>query len=202
MKRCCTCHQEKDESEFSKDKTTKDGLYKRCKACHRDYWRNGVRTRKPLEDRFWSYVDKTGEHWLWRGALTKSSDGRSRKWYGIFSINNKTRGAHRTAYEITYGPIPAGMCVLHRCDTPLCVNPDHLFLGTIQDNNADRQAKNRTHRNLTKEQACDIVARYDGGEKVACLAEEHGVNISVIYRILSGESYSSLTGRMPLKRIK
>lgn len=53
--------------------------------------------------------------------------------------------AHRAAWEDEHGPIPPGQCVLHRCDNPPCVNPDHLFLGTKGDNNRDRSAKGRTY---------------------------------------------------------
>ena len=77
---------------------------------------------------------------LWTGCLAKKSG------YGLFSPNGKTRRAHRVAYEIFVGPIPDGMCVCHRCDTPSCINPTHLFLGTAAANVADRVAKGRSCR--------------------------------------------------------
>src|SRR6266478_3024747 len=63
--------------------------------------------------------------------------------YGSRRINGKRSGVHRLAWEDAYGLIPARLCVCHFCDTPLCIRPEHLFLGTIADNAADRAAKGR-----------------------------------------------------------
>lgn len=74
--------------------------------------------------------------WLWTGMLTTSG-------YGGYTDNGKVRVASRLSWELHEGPIPPGLCVLHRCDVRPCVNPAHLFLGTKGDNNRDCAAKGR-----------------------------------------------------------
>lgn len=76
---------------------------------------------------------------MWAGT-------RHGKGYGHFRKGTGVLKAHRASYELFCGPIPDGLLVLHRCDNPTCVNPDHLFLGTNDDNMADRQAKTRQAR--------------------------------------------------------
>jgi hypothetical protein len=94
-------------------------------------------TIKPLPERFWSYVLKTEDCWLWQG-------GRSPTGYGVFSLNStKQIRAHRMAFELTFGLILPGLLCLHRCDQPPCVRPDHLFLGTSKDNTSDMFSKGR-----------------------------------------------------------
>ena len=92
--------------------------------------------------RFWSKVDKGGECWLW--MATKNGDG-----YGRFRHNGNLVGAHRLSYEMCIGPIPDGKQVLHSCDVPNCVNPEHLFLGTHRDNMIDMHKKKR-HKKIER----------------------------------------------------
>ena len=95
---------------------------------------------RPLAERFWEKVDKRGpdDCWEWTGSKVHGY-GRinSGGHYGDILL------AHRVSWEIHYGPIPEGMCVLHRYDNPGCVNPTHLWLGTKADNIHDMIQKGR-----------------------------------------------------------
>lgn len=82
--------------------------------------------------RFWDKVDKTGDCWEWTARRDKNG-------YGMLGNDR----AHRFSFSLANGGIPDGMQVLHHCDNPPCVNPDHLWLGTPKDNARDRNAKGR-----------------------------------------------------------
>lgn len=86
---------------------------------------------------FWEKVDRTSGCWLW--AAGKNNQG-----YGVCFLDGRRTYVHRLSWELHRGPIPSGLYVCHTCDTPLCLNPDHLFLGTQRDNMADASAKGRT----------------------------------------------------------
>ena len=89
------------------------------------------------QDRFWSKISKTDGCWLWVGALNS-------KGYGNFWWDGRYQAAHRVSFVLAKGEIPPKIRVLHHCDTPACVRPDHLFLGTQLDNIRDMWAKGRS----------------------------------------------------------
>jgi hypothetical protein len=79
------------------------------------------------QNRFWSYVDRSGDCWEWKGSHSRSG-------YGCFCFNNKRRMAHRIAYEYVVGAIPAGLVIDHLCRNRACVNPAHLEPVTNREN--------------------------------------------------------------------
>lgn len=149
--------------------------------------------RLPLIERFLSYVDKSvGDCWIWRGAR------QSRNRYGTFGIGGKILLSHRVSYELHCGEIPKGMHVLHKCDVPYCVNPAHLFLGTHQDNMADKECKGRgnqpkgeRHGNakLTEENVRSIRA---SSETLKTLAVRYGVTFGLISHIKRGRAWTHI----------
>lgn len=90
---------------------------------------------RPFNERFLRNIKKTKACWNWIGKLNNSGYGSIKK--------GRTSGAHRISYEIRNGPIPKGYYVLHKCDNRICVNPDHLWIGTQSDNMIDCQKKGR-----------------------------------------------------------
>lgn len=89
-----------------------------------------------LEDRFWRQVVRSATCWEWTGV-------RTAKGYGRVSIAGRYIYVHRVSWEWHRGPIPPGLLVLHHCDNPPCVRPDHLWLGTMLDNVRDMDSKGR-----------------------------------------------------------
>jgi len=134
---------------------------------------------QPLAERIWPKVKRTIGCWLWTGAASR---------YGVIGTGGH-RGVgrvHRLVYEMTKGPIPAGMQVLHSCDTPLCVRPSHLHLGTHADNMEEMRARGRHRGGLTPIPAQTVaiikqeVAR---GTRRSALARRFGYSWSGIDKV-------------------
>lgn len=94
--------------------------------------------RENHRHRFFDRVKKTNDCWLWLGTILQSG-------YGQISWRGKGERAHRISYMIHYDEIPEGALILHHCDNPACVNPDHLYAGTHQDNMNDKTDRGRCH---------------------------------------------------------
>jgi hypothetical protein len=155
---------------------------------------------KPIEERFWYRVNKTATCWVWTGGRISG--------YGAISLGSKSAGtglAHRISWEMHNGPIPDGMNVCHHCDNPPCVNPSHLFLGTLADNNRDMRDKgrggmlrpdahhgaNHWRAELDPDRVLAIRARHAAGEThLATLAEQYGVSSNTIWRIVTRKTWN------------
>lgn len=149
----------------------------------------------PMKDRFWEKVDVRSESecWNWKAFIHPSG-------YGMFAINRKMYGAHRIAWELVNGKIPDGICVCHTCDNRICVNPSHLFLGSIKDNVDDRDNKNRGkvphydggnrfNSKLTREDVLMIREMSKTGNSQRTIAEKFGLSGSYVSKIVSGKSF-------------
>lgn len=139
-------------------------------------------------------INKISGCWEWAGSKWKG--------YGRMIIGSRTDGtrrsvsAHRVSYELKYGEIPHGMEVCHKCDNPCCINPDHLFIGTKQDNASDRDAKGRnivfigeeqSRSKLTRKKVKD--ARWERaykGTSYQALADKYGVSKKTIQNAING----------------
>ncbi len=144
-----------------------------------------------VKERFYK---KVGPDWQWLGR--KNKDG-----YGIMMIVGKKERAHRVSYKIHTGEIPDGMLVLHSCDTPDCVNPAHLHLGTHQDNMRERSERGRTREQngeknytskLTEKEVLEIRNKYKVGARQHVLAKEYKVSRQLIGAIVNLKAWKHI----------
>ena len=147
---------------------------------------HGKFTHMTVQDFLDKYTDKSGECWLWTG--TKHNTG-----YGYFTLTVGGRRkvlAHRAAYEQVNGPIPEGKSIRHKCDTPACVNPDHLSLGSHRDNMNDMAVRGRAGQSkLTRDQVRYI--RYSDASHTN-LARAFGVTPQAIAAVRKRKSYKNV----------
>lgn len=181
-----------------------DFLVKPCEVkrqcgrfCSRDCYHRSMRI--PVDRQFLDRLgpETEGDCILWVG--NQSVNG-----YGLLTSQDKGRKrlvmAHRFAFEMAHGKIPPGMQVLHRCDTPRCVNPFCLFLGTPADNAADKVAKGRQVKGedshlakVTADMVRDIRTRYAaGGVTQKQLAVEHGLSLGHVMGIIKRRSWKHI----------
>lgn len=136
-------------------------------------------TKRSAEERFWAKVEVTSGCWLWTGAP-------DRKGYGHLHVAGRSVKAHRFAYELLVGPIPAGHVIDHLCRTEGCVRPDHLE-AVRQVTNVRRGALAR----FSDEQIEAIKTRLRTTESLGSIARDFGVHENTIWHIANGWTWNA-----------
>lgn len=146
----------------------------------------------PISERFWLKVSKgesADDCWSWTG-------GKNEHGYGIIGRGRRGDGfikAHRLSWELHYGDVPDGLCVLHRCDNPECTNTQHLFLGTKAKNSSDMSSKGRAkngtnqhsfRRSLSITEVREMRRLFDGGMGVMEISRSFNIEDSRVSRIV------------------
>lgn len=147
---------------------------------------------KTPQERFEEKFTKSDGCWNWIAY-------KDRWGYGRLQFSKKMQSAHRVAYQLYVGEIPEGLCVLHHCDNPACCRPDHLFLGTNNDNVRDRMNKGRgaigeKHgmAKLTEEQVKTIRSKRSEGAHATDLAKQFGVAQRTISKIVLYQKWAKI----------
>ena len=147
---------------------------------------------------FWEKVKKTDTCWEWTAA-------KNEKGYGVFGIGKETDKAHRISYRLLVSEIPQGLFVCHKCDNPKCVNPDHLFLGTAQDNVKDMILKKRNKKppmmaGWNKKQLPDEIYKELGTQNDTVIGKKYGFSKYVIARARKKLGIPALQSQTRFKR--
>lgn len=132
-----------------------------------------------VANRLWAKVRLTNGCWIWTGASVP-------KGYGKIFSDGRYLYTHRVAWELSHGPIAAGMVVMHQCDNPACVRVEHLRLGTVTENNRDMARKGHYLSKFSPEQALAVRTAVAGGESMRSVARRHGVYLQVVIRAARG----------------
>jgi len=187
VKNCLVCHNPL----YTKPSAVKNGRGKYCSRKCYDLYRNNS-----YSERFWKWVDKTDGCWIWKGV-------RPDERYGVFRYRDENWYTHRFSWFLTYGYFPK-QYILHKCDNPPCVRPDHLFEGTAKENTQDAIKKGRVPqigrnnfknliapmRKLTLEQANEIRRKYELGKvTMKQLGISYKVHESSIHLIINNKTY-------------
>jgi len=186
------------------DRKARSNIARWCGKHYHRWQRHGspdvlIRDHKNTKGSFFSKIEIVTESgcWVWMGSLTESG-------YGRFFIGGELISAHRYSYGVHNGGIPdvplggadsRGNCVLHTCDIRCCVNPEHLYLGTHQDNMDDMNSRGRANRPIgadhfrakfNESQVADIISKRNAGESCPSIAKDYGVSKSTISYICRG----------------
>ncbi len=137
-----------------------------------------------IQARFWSKVSIPEDDGCWEWVASLDGSG-----YGRFGYRGGLVSAHRFSFDLFSGPIPSGMHVLHHCDNPACVNPDHLYLGGPRDNMIDRELRGRGVAKLSIDDVKSIRLRSMRGETQASLSKEYGISDGHISEIIGRKKW-------------
>lgn len=123
-------------------------------------------------------ISDPGPCWPWIG-------GRGPRGYGIFFFRGRSRAAHRVAWAMRNGKLPGRAMVMHACDNPGCVNPDHLSRGTAKENAVDAAVKGRLNAKLTADDVREIRAAHEAGHSPWQIHKRYPVSYSTIRAVIS-----------------
>lgn len=222
---CNTCKRYLPTTRFYKNALAKDGLQSNCKDCkhemqkkaavrinamsrrtyarHREEYlavraarraamvESDILQDKSFQKRFYKKVLKSDGCWEWQASLNHGG-------YGQIGFNGGVLYAHRAAWILANGPIPDGLYVCHKCDNRKCCNPEHMFLGTFEDNMNDKVQKGRQNRPvgekhpkavLTWDAVKDIRTRVGAGERQVDIAKEYGVSPATIGGVVHNRTW-------------
>jgi len=151
-------------------------------------------TKALPEDRFFKKVLIAPFHECWEWLAYKSWDG-----YGYFNSGKRNELAHRFSYRMFIGEIPISLCVLHKCDNPSCVNPEHLFIGTNDDNVKDKVQKTRqacgermNRGSATAEDVAEIRRMHASGIRQSCICRLFKISSGSVSKIINGKSWKHI----------
>lgn len=167
-----------------------------------------IGSRGDISERFWDKVTKTDGCWVWNGSRQPFGHGTLH----VGGRAGRHQLAHRISWELHYGAIPEGAYVLHRCDTPWCVRPDHLFTGSHADNQRDMKDKGRAAKGerkkgakVTGNQVREIRNRYAGRKldpngrawkndpnSILVIAKDYGVAMETIFDIVKRRTWKHI----------
>src|SRR6266850_5299378 len=142
-----------------------------------------VHKRFQWPDRFWIKVQKSETCWVWLGKHDERGRGH------IYVEDGCLEFASKVSWILHFGSIPTGINVLHKCDNPSCVRPDHLFLGTQKVNMLDMALKRRSSTKLTWEQVAEIVKSVQAGVQQKLLAKRFNVCPATIHNALHRKTF-------------
>ncbi len=180
----------------------------KCKSCGGDYKIKPSRAKKSKycsRRCLWNETSKRMMIYNIYDIISKIVDDKCMEWPGVkdkggyghsSQLLRNGRGAHIDAYLITYGPIPKGMFVCHKCDNPPCINPKHLFLGTPKDNADDRDNKNRVSHGeshpLSKLKISDVIKIRSDQRTHEQIAQDYNVSSHAIWCVINRKTWNRI----------